>query len=253
MRASLRLLSAFVLLAAGLRAAAAPSEVDAVITRARSRLGSEQALATVTSVHFEGTYETSGDPAEAQKGTIEMIFQKPFQHRSVITSSTGREEVTGLDGLESWMRVKEGKDQRLTLYPKEQTKTLRANTWQTLEFYRGVERIGGTVELMGEETVDGVLCSKVIFRHDASLAWTRYFDKATGRLVLTETAQGKTREEGEIVTDGVRFPKKLTSVVKNAAGKEVTVTIVFSKVTVNEKFPANLFTVPTIASLRQQP
>lgn len=203
------------------------------------------------SVHFEGTYETSGEAADSQKGTIEMIFQKPFQHRSIIVSSTGREEVTGLDGLESWMRVKEGKDQRLTLYPKEQTKTLRANTWQALEFYRGVDRIGGTVELVGEETVDGVLCSKVIFRHDATLTWTRYFDKATGRLVLTETAQGKTREEGEIIADGVRSPKKLISTVKNAAGKDVTVTITFNKVTVNEPFAANLFTVPTMASLRQ--
>lgn len=253
MRAPSRLLAAFVLLAAGLHAAAVPAELDAVIARARARLGTEAALTAVNSVHFEGTYETSGEATDSQKGTIEMIFQRPFQHRSVITSSTGREEVTGLDGLESWMRVKEGKEQRLTLYPKEQTKTLRANTWQTLEFYRGVERIGGTAELLGEETVEGVLCSKVIFRHDASLAWTRYFDKATGRLVLTETAQGKTREEGEIVADGIRFPRKLVSTVKNAAGKEVTVTIVFSKVTVNEKFPSNLFTVPTIASLRQQP
>lgn len=252
MRVSFRLLTAFVLLTAGLRAATAPSEIDAVIARARARLGTEAALTAVKSVHFEGTYETSGEPTEAQKGTIEMIFQRPFQHRSVITSSTGREEVTGLDGLESWMRVKEGKDQRLTLYPKEQTKTLRANTWQTLEFYRGVERIGGSVELLGEETVEGVLCSKVIFRHDATLSWTRYFDKATGRLVLTETAQGKTREEGELVADGVRFPKKLTSTVKNAAGKEVIVTINFNKVTVNEQFPASLFTVPTIASLRAQ-
>ena len=215
------------------------------------RSGAEEALTAVKSVHFEGTYETSGEAADSQKGTIEMIFQKPFQHRSIIVSSTGREEVTGLDGLESWMRVKEGKDQRLTLYPKEQTKTLRANTWQALEFYRGVDRIGGTVELVGEETVDGVLCSKVIFRHDATLTWTRYFDKATGRLVLTETAQGKTREEGEIIADGVRSPKKLISTVKNAAGKDVTVTITFNKVTVNEPFAANLFTVPTMASLRQ--
>ena len=69
--------------------------------------------------------------------------------------------------------------------------------------------------------------------------------------MLTETAQGKTREEGEIMTDGVRFPKKLTSTVKNAAGKEVVVTIVFSKVTVNTKYPSNLFTVPSMSSLRE--
>lgn len=252
MRAPFRFLSAFVLLAAGLHAAAAPSEVDAVIARARAHLGTEPVLTAVTALRFQGTYETTGEGETPQKGTIEMIFQKPFQHRSTITSSTGREEVTGLDGLESWMRVKDGKDQRLTLFPKEQTKTLRANTWQTLEFYRGIERIGGKVELMGEETAGGVLCSKVIFRHDTSLTWTRYFEKTTGRLVLTETSQGKTHEEGEIVTDGIRFPKKISSTVKGASGKDVTVTIVFEKVTVNEqKFPANLFTVPTISSMRQ--
>jgi outer membrane lipoprotein-sorting protein len=251
MRAPSRLLLAFVLLATGLCAAPAPGELDAVLNRARARLGADAALAAVTSVHFEGTYETSGEGAEPQKGTIDMIFQKPFQHRSVITSSTGHEEVTALDGFESWTRVKDGKDQRLTLFPKEQTKTLRANTWQTLEFYRGIEKIGGTVELLGEETVEGVLCSKVAFRHDANLVWTRYFEKTTGRLVLTETAQGKTREEGQIVSDGIRFPKKISSVVKGNSGKDVTVTITFEKVTLNEKFPAGLFTVPTISSLRQ--
>ncbi len=251
MRSSLRLLFAFVLLAAGARAASSPAEVAAVISRARARLGSEAALTGVTSLRFQGTYETAGEGETPQKGAIEMTFQKPFQHRSVITSSTGREEVTALDGLESWMRVKDGKEQRLTLFPKEQTKTLRANTWQTLEFYRGVERVGGTVELLGEETVGGVLCSKVIFRHDTNLAWTRFFDKATGRLVLTETAQGKTLEEGEIVSDGIRFPQKITSTVKSSTGKEITVTIVFAKVALNEKFPASLFTVPTISSLRQ--
>jgi outer membrane lipoprotein-sorting protein len=41
------------------------------------------------------------------------------------------------------------------------------------------------------------------------------------------------------------------SVVKGNSGKDVTVTITFEKVTVNEKFPASLFTVPTISSLRQ--
>jgi outer membrane lipoprotein-sorting protein len=251
MHASFRLLWVLVLLAAGARAASAPAAVDAVISRARARLGPEAALTAVTSIRFQGTYETSGDGETPQKGTIEMIFQKPLQHRSVINSSTGREEVTALDGLESWMRVKDGKEQRLTLFPKEQTKTLRANTWQTLEFYRGVERVGGSVELLGDETVGGVLCSKVIFRHDTNLSWTRYFDKATGRLMLTETAQGKTREEGEIVSDGICFPQKITSTVKGSSGKEVTVTIVFEKVTVNEKFPASLFTVPTLASLRQ--
>jgi outer membrane lipoprotein-sorting protein len=251
MRAFLRLLLPFVLLAPVLRAAAANETVDAVLARARARLGSEAALAAVKSVRYQGIYETTGEGMEPQKGTIEMIFQKPFQHRSVITSSTGREEVTGLDGLESWMRVKEGRDQRLTLFPKEQTKTLRANTWQSLEFYRGIERVGGKVELLGEETVGGVLCSKVAFRHDANLVWYRFFDKATGRLVLTDAAQGQTREEGEIVTAGIRFPKQITSTIPGTAGKPVTITIVFENITLNEDFPASHFTVPTISSLRK--
>ncbi len=251
MRTSIRFLLASVLLAAGVRAAAPQSEIDAVIARARARLGEESALTAVTSIRFQGTYETTGEGETPQKGIIEMIFQKPLQHRSTITSATGREEVTALDDAESWMRVKDGTDQRLTLFPKEQTKTLRANTWQTLEFYRGVERIGGTIESQGDQTVDGVLCSKLVFRHGADLTWTRYFDKATGRLVLTETAQGQTRETGEIVVNGVRFPKAITSTVKGTAGKPVTVTITFEKITVNEKFPASLFTVPTISSLRQ--
>jgi hypothetical protein len=73
----------------------------------------------------------------------------------------------------------------------------------------------------------------------------RYFDRDTGRLVLTVKGQEKIRENGEILADGVRFPKTIVSTSASASGKDVVTTVSFDKVTLNEDLPAGLFTVPS--------
>lgn len=137
----------------------------------------------------------------------------------------------------------------MTLLGREQVKRLRANTFETLAFFRGLETRGGRIEDQGPATIDGVACQKVAFDHGSNIIFTRYFDLATGRLVFTETEAGNTlREQGEIIEAGLRFPKTLITTTKNAAGKLQTVTINVEKVTVNETFPASLFRVPALST-----
>lgn len=223
----------------------------AIIAKARAFLGPESALGSVTSIHYTGTLITT-DPNDASKQTraaMEIIFQKPERQRIMATTDKTI-EVTALDGYDGWQRVQDAADPskwRQTLLGTEQIKRLRANTWENLSFFRGLERIGGRIEDEGTKTIDGVTCQKLAFIHAANIIFYRYFDVATGRLVFTETESGGTiREQGEMIVNGIRFPRSIVTATgnKNAKGEPQTVTINFDKITINESFPASQFAVP---------
>jgi hypothetical protein len=223
----------------------------AIVAKARAYLGPEAALEAIKSIHYRGSFVTP-DPTDAKKMTyvsIEIVVQAPFQQRIVLTSDRSL-ETTGLDDYDGWHRVQDPKDSsrwRLTIVPKDQLKRLRANTWENLAFYRGIERIGGKVIDLGNVTTDGIPCQKLAYVHSDDVVFVRHFERSSGRLVLTETESGLAiREKGEIRVDGVRFPKSIVTVSKDAKGKEQTVTITFDQITVNESFPASAFTMPSV-------
>jgi hypothetical protein len=140
-------------------------------------------------------------------------------------------------------------NRRLVVLKPDAVKRLRAQAWENLWFYRGLERQGGRVEELGTATIDGIACQKVAFIHAPNVIFYRYFDPATGRLVQTETEDGgTTREEGERVVAGVRFPKSMKMVVKSAKGGSQVVTIALENITVNEPFPAAVFRMPSPGS-----
>ena len=242
-------LAAVVSLAAGaLRAETA----EQWIARARAYLGTEDALNAVTSVHYTGTLETTERPAGADAtaaGTpvrlpVDLVFQKPYQQRITLTRPAAV-ETTALDGYDGWSKTTDSQTKRwkLSLLPAGQIKRLRANTWENLNYYAGLGRKGGSVQLAGDVTVDGVACIQLLFVHAEDIVFRRYFDKATGRLVKTETENGaEIREEGELIVSGVRFPRRI---INRSASQEVT-TITFDKVVLNELVPAAEFAVPAL-------
>jgi hypothetical protein len=229
--------------------AVAPAAEPAIIAKARAYIGSEAALNGLKAVRYTGTLVTA-DPSDATKQTraaMEIVFQLPAQQR--ITATSDRIiEVTALDGYDAWQRVQDAADKskwKQTLLGTEQIKRLRANTWENMAFFRGIESVGGRVEDQGPQTVDGVACQKIAFIHAPNIIFYRYFDVATGRLVLTETEAGGTiREQGEMVVGGIRFPRTIVTATKNAKGEIQTVTINFEAVTVNEPLPVAEFAVP---------
>lgn len=236
------------LAALGLAAAANAAE-PAIIAKARAFLGTEAALNGVKSVHYVGTVVTtlSGDASKQSKASVEIIVQKPDQQR-ITAKSEKQNEVTGLDGYEAWQRVEDPanpKNWRGAVFKPDAVKRLRAQTWENLSFYRGIERNGGRIEDQGMQTVEGVACHKIAFIHAPNIIFYRYFDSSTGRLVQTETEDGGiSREHGEFVVSGVRFPKSMTIVTKTPNGGTQTVSVTFEKITVNETFPPTLFRVP---------
>ena len=214
---------------------------DEWIARARARLGSESALQGVTSIRFTGTIEIDG----ANTAAIDIVFQKPIQQR-ITVSRPELVEVIGLDDYDGWSKrfnPKNPTQWQLTLLDAPQIKRLRAQAWDNLNFLRGIEKLRGSVKLGGDATVDGVACVKLVFTYYDSMVLTRYFDKATARLVKTETEAGvEIREEGEVISSGVRFPHKVSN--REKSGKSVTMT--FDKIILNERQPAAEFAVPAM-------
>jgi hypothetical protein len=251
MKTPFRLLLALLVVFASTAASHAAASVDEVIARARATVGSEAALKALESLHYTGTLTTTatdetGGPAEV-KVAIEIIFQRPYRQRIVATSAN-KIEITALDDYEGWQREQDPSDPtrwRMTLLSGEQIKRLRANTWENLSFFSGIEKRRGTVTDLGTVSVDGKSARKLAFNHGDGIVFTRYFDEDTGRLFLTETENGiSIREEGEIVVDGIRFPRKIISTSKLANGPERVVSIVFDTVIVNEPLADSLFAMP---------
>ena len=240
---------------AGVAGAAPSATADQIIAKARSYLGSESALAAVRSVHFVGTMEmeeASPQGPRKVRSPIEIIFQKPYQQRIALTTEA-TVQVTGLDDYDGWQQVQERAAPgrwRLALLQPEMIKKLRANTWENLNFYLGIEKRGGSVRVIGPAMVDGVAAVKVVFEHEPGISFTRYFDQATGRLVLTETDRGdRIREEGELMASGVRFPQKVTSAGggNDTGAKAGTVTVIsFERITINETFADSEFEMPMV-------
>jgi len=227
------------------------ADEPAIIAKARAFIGSDDALNAVGSVRYEG-WLIAPDPANPGKETksaMEIIFQRPDRQRISVRSEK-MVEVTGLDGYEAWQRVHDPADPtkwRQTLLGPDQIKRLRANTWENLSYFRGVESRGGRIEDQGAAEVEGVACRKIAFSHGAGIVFIRYFEVATGRLLLTETVGGgRIREQGSTLVGGIRFPGSIVTLTRNAKGEETKVTISFEKITVNQPLPAAEFAVPAL-------
>jgi outer membrane lipoprotein-sorting protein len=244
---------------AGALIARVSADPDTIIAKARAYLGPEAALNAITSIHYVGTFESeetvkddSGKTVTRPfKGSIEFIFDKPYRQRMVMISYKGT-EITALDDYEAWYCLQEpggSSIKSLTLFGRNEIKSLRVITWENFAYFRGIERRGGHVEDLGAVTIDGRSCEKLAFVHEPGIVYYRYFDTATGQLLLTELENGnRIRQEGEVMVNGVRFPKKLIQTTKDSAtGKETTVIIAVDKVTLNETFPESLFAVPMLS------
>lgn len=235
----------------GLRA-----DEPAIIAKARAYLGTEEALNAIRSIHMAGSMESVvvGDPASKQTATIDIVFQKPQQERLTVVTAD-KITRTGLDGFNAWHLIQDRdrggppdfdpkKFQQLRISDPTEIRTLQADTFENLYYYRGIEQWGGSIQDVGPATIDGVACEKVLMKHTDQIVYTRYFDQATGRLVYTESYAGANiHEQGEQVVAGVKFPK--TIIIDQAAGKKPQrTTLTLDSIAVNDPFPESYFATP---------
>ena len=83
--------------------------------------------------------------------------------------------------------------------------------------------------------------------------YERYFDRDTGRLVLTVRGPETIRESGEIRVDGMRFSRTIMSDTKMPSGKDLISTVTFSSVALNEPVSPDAFVAPDIVAAKQPP
>ena len=234
--------------ASALAATAGLRAEPAAIALARAYLGPESTLDGITSIHYVGTLDRQ-DPDSPSKApvhaTLDLIFVKPMKQRLVATGDKVT-MTTVLDGYDAWDLLRDNANAsrfRLTWLKASEIKTLRANTWENLYYYRAPE--GGSVEDKGPATVDGIVCERIDFSHGSGLVYERYFDRDTGRLVVTVRGPESLREIGEIRVDGVRFPRKIVSTTRTSSGKDLISTATFDSVTLNEPLAPGLFAAPS--------
>lgn len=227
--------------------------IDQGLAKARAALGSDEMLDSIRDLRFIGTVESvqqvpsKDDPTkmveEPRRWAIDIAFQKPYRQR-ILLRSEATVEITALDGYDAWIkRVEVGREAeaRANLLGSQQIKQLRANTWVHLSFFRGIESVGGSITYEGETEIDGVACYVMVFSHAGNIRFTRYFEKSTGRVVkMVNESGGEIREQGEIIVQGVRFPKTLIN--KSPDGRVSTIT--FESIKVNEALPASEFALP---------
>jgi len=243
--------------AAALLAASTAAGEPAVIGMARAFLGPDSTLDGIQTIHFVGMLDRV-DPNQPKDATVhatlDLVFSKPLRQRLVIR--TDKTTVTTvLDGYDAWDFMESNTDPtraQIKWLSATDIKVLRANTWESLYFYRGLQD-GGVVEDKGTTTIDSVACERVDFNHGSGGVYERFFDRDTGRLVMTVRGPESIRESGEIRVDGLHFPKAIVSVTKTASGKELVSTVTFTRVTLNEPLDAGAFAAPDMTRLRKAP
>jgi hypothetical protein len=244
-KASASLLACLMALLAPTAARAEP----AVVGLARAYLGPQSTLDAIQSIHYVGTLERQ-DPNRADKAaehvSLDLTLAKPLRQHLVIRGDK-ISRTTVLDGYDAWEMLKDNVDPskvRVTWLQAAVVKALRADTWENLYYYRVPE--GGAAEDKGPAKVDGIDCERVAFTHDPDAVYERYFDRDTGRLVLTVRGPETFRESGEIRVDGVRFPKRIVSTQKTASGVDAVTTVTFDSIVLNEPLNADLFAAPSL-------
>lgn len=236
---------------------AAADDEPPIIAKARAFLGSESDLANVHALHMTGTMTAvfNGDPASKRSAKLDIVFQKPWEE-SLLRIAPDAIDRRVLDGYDGWLlQQRRGpgdpaqfdprRPETFTILGVDQVRMLRADTWENLYFYRGIDRVGGTMRDLGPATIDGVKCEEVEFAHTDRVVYDRYFDLDTGRLVFTRSKSGaQIREKGYQVVAGIKFPRVITIEEPTGGKGTLTTVTVLDHIAVNEDLPESYFETP---------
>ena len=229
------------------------AQTDATLQKARAYLGSEAALSAVKSVHYQGKLTTivtdaAGEEIKAE-AEIRITFAKPYYQRIEILA-TDKREITALDDYEAWQRIQNPENEaqwRLTILDAPQVRRLRANTWENLNFFNDITKIGGKIEDLGRVNIDGRSLHKIAFIHSPEVVFFRFFDPASGELVFSETDAGAIiRETGANRVAGVKFPAQVETTSMRPDGGKQVVSVTFDSVKVNEGINRADFRMPSV-------
>jgi len=225
--------------------------LERVILLARSALGPDDKLNTVTSLELTGNVT---DDKNQPFGQLVIMFKKPARMRSEVQTANGR-MIQGSDGVAGWeFDVDKNSNSRNAVMPARDELQNIYETLENLYFYRGTEHVtGSSATVDGDAQYRGAASTKVTFHYPNNIDYVRYFNPASGKLLGTVLAPEGTEfvEEGEAVVNGITFPKILHEYAKDG---QLVRTIVFEKVIVNPPLDDRLFDQPSlIATMASSP
>jgi len=235
--------AASLLLGANLIAEDSDEEIiRSTIELARSYLGDSEKLDAIDCIHYKGSllYST-GD-----LGTIEMVYQEPMRQK-MIAVVNGRREISVLDGSEGWTtfeRVGDSLPLGMEIFDPIRILIMQAAVREAFSFYRKPDVRNGNIYYDGKESVKGHECIILTYDHGDGIAYRRFIDAETGQLRKMFDSKGvEYYDEGEIVVDGIRFPKKMISIFATALGGQ-TMEFSYNSITLNKKLPNSEFVMP---------
>lgn len=227
-------------------ALAQEATVDEIVTMARDYLGGDEKLASIQTITYRGEFENT---TNLNTGEINIFLEKPLRQRMEVIDGEFS-EITAIDDYDGWKQRKNrgnAADWAFVVLPVGELKRMRANTWENLNFFRGIEKLRGEVIHKGKTRKDGRDAYLLLFRYDDEVFYERYFDVATGELIATVNDQGiEIREMGEMRINGIRFPEKVVTLYEG----EVINTVTFTEILINENLSDSLFEMPVLGVAR---
>ncbi len=217
---------------------------DQIIAKARDYLGGDTQLRAVETIQFQGTFTThEGDG----KGEILIYLKKPFKQRlDVIRAHDGIVETTAINDIDGWGRranEKDAEDWTIRILSMGELKRMRANTFDNLNFYSGIEQLGGSIINKGIVNKEGKEAYLLHFKYDKTIHYKRYFDVNTGKLLGTINDKGiEIKDIDEIIVDGIRFPREQ---IRIEDGKKKD-TLTFTKIVINAPLDDKIFELPSL-------
>lgn len=221
------------------------AEVDDILAKARARLGTEQKLDAVETIHYQGkVYGANGEELDA----LDLTFQKPNRQLLVVESEKMKRS-TGVNGFEGFVEVINKEDpykSGIIVLDFNRVRRLLANAAENLYFFEGPKyRSGGEIKLEGTQEVRGRECYKLRFSYACGLFYIRYF--ATDNYELVSTINGESNQEliesDSVKVDGILFPKKVETYDEEG---DLIRTVVFEKILINEPVDDSIFDFPDI-------
>lgn len=225
--------------------------VEAVVNKARSYLGSEIDLDAVHSIQYRGTVtlyqgkDAEGNDRDPLVGEAILSFEKPYSQKIEFIFEK-QSLVTGFNGYEGYEYVKVDQEAgeplvNIRSIGGDELRRNKAAAVENLEFFRPFEFDMKNTLDKGLVEVDGKQARQVDFIHNGKFIFSRYFDVSNGDLLKTVLDTGMvTIESGEKMVDGIRFSEKTVGLLDG----EVKYEMVFEEILINPEFDSNMFDYP---------
>lgn len=207
-----------------------------LITKMRSYLGNEAQLDGISALQYQGSYA----PASGLDGNLTLTFKAPHYQKIEFKTKEALNVICIGENL-GYLYSKNLQTGELSrnILGADRYEALKANAVENLNFFKPKKSTQVSVKHLGPITYEGRAAVGILYSYPNGVAFQRYVDPQFGKVLATTTDRGeKTVESGDLMVDGLRFPKMLKSY--DSEGTLIN-TIEFESIAINPDLPDNFF------------